>query len=67
MKKLFSAAALTLLLTGCAHSAAAPPPSREGQPFLPAYLAILQGKPSPNDEACQPRDLHELLMPCDQP
>lgn len=38
------------------------------QPFLPAYLEMLQGRqPFPQNDACaQPRNLQELLIPCDQ-
>ena len=37
-----------------------------GGSFLPAYLAMLQGK-QPQDDSCSPRDLHDLLVPCDKP
>lgn len=41
---------------------AAPTPTPTTQDFLPAYLAMLQGKPSPADTACHPKDLAELLL-----
>ncbi len=74
------AAVLALTLSGCAVGEAADSPSnlqqeldhkadhmKENNDFLPAYLATLQGKqPFPKDR-CYPRDLHDLLIPCDQP
>jgi hypothetical protein len=34
--------------------------------ILPAYLALIQGKPFPQNYCPPPRDLHELFVPpCD--
>jgi hypothetical protein len=48
-----------------AHAPSAPD---SGEPFLPAYLLMLQGKrPFPTDDVgCPPaKDLRTLLVPCD--
>jgi hypothetical protein len=52
-----------------AVTVAVPPAAQHttvGQPFLPAYLEMLQGRrPFPQDTCAQPRNLQELLIPCD--
>lgn len=63
MKKLVVVA---LLLAACAapkHQE----PVQAGEPFLPAYLAMLQGKrPWPQNPCGEPHDLASLLIPCDK-
>ncbi|BBZ40154.1 hypothetical protein MCNS_32170 [Mycobacterium conspicuum] len=39
--------------------------STGGQPFLPAYLAMLQGKRAWPPNRCYPQNLLDLLAPCD--
>lgn len=65
--KLAAASAFAVAVSACgAQPTASPPPTHtDGGDFLPAYLAMLQGKqPFPHD-TCQVHDLHDLLIPCD--
>ena len=77
MKRLISGGIAAAAVTGTllfaapasapAHSGTTPStPTPGGGTFLPAYLAMLQGKQFPKDR-CYPRDLHDLLIPCDKP
>jgi hypothetical protein len=53
------------LLCSCSHPQSPPPPSSSGGGnFWPVYLQIIQGN-GPPDTACHPKDLYELLMPCE--
>jgi hypothetical protein len=62
---------VALALSGCAGqgNAATTPatqtPSNGGN-FLPAYLDMLQGKPSPPTDICRPKTAEQLLLPCDE-
>lgn len=70
MKKLMAALSATLVLAGCSspQPESTPPPTVGHEPFLPAYLEMLQGKQSfPADHCHSPRNLQELLIPCDVP
>lgn len=66
VRTLLGAAALVLVLCGCAHSAAQSPPvpTGGGQPFLPQWYHDLN-TPPPTDTACHSQTLQELLVPCD--
>ena len=64
-------AALVALVAGCGSSSAAtqptpPTPIEQGQPFLPVFLAQLWGQ-APPDNACHPKTLADMMIPCDKP
>jgi hypothetical protein len=70
--RLLAALTFALALSACglhadARSPAKTPHHDDGQPFLPQYVQILEGKqPAPVD-TCQVTDLYSLLIPCDRP
>lgn len=70
MKRAAAALTVALLLAGC--QSPENPPAHEGwqtasggEPFLPAYLEMLQGKrPFPKNVCPDPQTLEDLLLPC---
>jgi hypothetical protein len=65
LKKTFVLLVAALVVAGCApRNEQTAPTTPAGQPFLPAYLSILQGKQQP-DHACHPTTLASMLVPCD--
>lgn len=42
-----------------------PVPMSGGVPFIPSYIDIITGVQT-SDDACHPKNLHDLLLPCDK-
>lgn len=71
MRKILLGVMLALAIAGCAKATPAAPPTRrpvdvhdDGGNFFEYYQQVLTGHYP--DNACQPKDLHDLLIaPCD--
>src|SRR5579875_2075947 len=67
--KAVATAVAVVAISACGGAHATPvrkPQPGSGGDFLPAYIQQLQGKqPFPKDRCPDPKDLHDLLIPCD--
>lgn len=66
IRKLVAILALSTSLVGCCNQTLPQPkPTPTGAPFLPHYLAQLQGKEPMLQNRCYPKTLPDLLIACD--